>query len=156
MNPLQNLKVVNVTPPAAIVNTASFTTNVIDTLGYDTCRIMVSLGATDIAFTVAKVQESDTKASGTSLTNGADVTGLVFGTSTDISGATSALPSATDDNGVFIFDIDCRTRKRYLLPIITIGTGSTGGFCSCVAILARAEQAPTTAAGMGAKNVLSV
>src|SRR5688572_16313347 len=119
-------KVVVVTNPAAIVDNASFTTGEIDTLGWDYATILVHLGATDIAMTVLKVQESDVSGSGM-----ADVTGLVCsGTTGD-----GRLPTATDDNKVFAFFIDLRGRKRYLDLVATIGDGTVGGFISAVCIL---------------------
>lgn len=146
----------NVTPPAAIVNNASLTCNVIDTLGYRFCRITVILGATDIALTALKVQESDVKASATALTSGADVTGAVFGTSNNDTGVASTLPAATDDNKFYTFEIDLRGRKRYLLPVVTIGNGSAGGFATVIAELDRGENVPTTAAQKGVAQNLRV
>jgi FlaG/FlaF family flagellin (archaellin) len=130
-------KVVNLTPPAAIVDDASLTVAELDTAGFDYAVILVTLGATDIAMTALKVTESDTAGSGH-----ADVTGLIYGTSTDIEGNTSALPSATDDNGIFAFEIDLRGRKRYLDVTATVGNGSTGAFVTVTAILSRASERP--------------
>ena len=151
MNPAQNHKYVNVTPPAAIIDNASATTGVIDCLGYNYAQIIVSLGATDIAMTALKVQESDASGSGF-----ADVTGLVFGTSADIAGNTSALPTATNDNDLFIFEVDLRGRKRYLDLVATFGDGTAGTFASVLAILSRAEDAPVTATERGAVQILRV
>ncbi|MGB0973235.1 MAG: hypothetical protein ACPGVG_20115, partial [Mycobacterium sp.] len=53
-------KFVMVTAPAAIVDNASLTTAEIDTVGYDYARVLVILGATDIAMTALTVTESDT------------------------------------------------------------------------------------------------
>jgi hypothetical protein len=156
MIPAQGMKVVNVLPPAAIIDDASGTTNVIDCKGFDYCTILVILGATDIAVSALKVQESDVAASGTALTNGADVTGLVYGTSANVAGSTSALPTADDDNKVFAFDIDLRARKRYLDVTATFGNGSAGTYCTIIALLSRAEQTPTTAAERGCGDVLRV
>lgn len=152
----QTNKLFNVCPPAAIVNNGSLTCNVIDTLGFRFCRVAVILGATDIALTALKLQESDVKASATALTGGADVTGAVFGTSNNDTGSASTLPSATDDNKFFTFEIDLRGRKRYLLPVVTIGNGSTGGFATVIAELDRGENTPTTAAQKGAAQNLRV
>src|SRR4051812_48989854 len=113
------------------------TCNVIDTLGCADVEIICTLGATDIALTALKVQESDTKSSATALTSGADITNTVMGTAANDTGVTSTLPSATDDNKLFSFKIDLRGRKRYLLPVVTFGSGSTGGFMSILAVLRR-------------------
>lgn len=147
MNYLQNCKVVNVIPPVAIVDDASWTTTEIDTKGYDACAIYINLGATDIAAVALKVQESDTSGS-----DFADVTGLVYGTSTLPAvdgGATSSLPSADDDGKVFAFFIDLKGRKRYLDVVATAGNGTAGTFASGIAVLYKAEQAPTTATDKG-------
>lgn len=147
----QNTKIVNITPPAAIVDNAAYTTAELDVMGFDYCQIFVFLGATDIAMVALKVTESDTAGSGH-----ADITGLVFGTSNGIDGAASTLPSATDDNKFFCFDIDLRGRKRYLDLVATAGDGATGTFLAAWAILSRAEQGKNTAAERGCGQILRV
>lgn len=150
MNQLQATKFFSVTPPAAKVDNGSFTTAEIDTLGYDYLTIVCYLGDTDIAMTALKVGEGDTSGSHT------DVTGLVFGTSTDIDGNTSALPSATDDNEFFVFEIDLRGRKRYIDVTATAGDGSTGTFMAVLAILSRGDEAPISVAERGCGGLLRV
>lgn len=140
--------------PAAIVNNASVTQNVIDTQGYRFLRVEVFLGATDIALSALKLQEADAKSSSTALTSGADITGTVFGTDKNDTGVTSTLPSATDDNKLFTFEIDLRGRKRYILPVVTVGSGSTGAYTTVVARLARGENSPTTAAQKGSAQLM--
>lgn len=149
MNYLLNKKALNITPPAALVNNASATCLVIDTQGYADLEIIVILGATDIALTALKVQESDAEASSTSLTSGADITGTRFGTDNNDAGAASTLPSATDDNHLFSFKIDLRGRKRYLLPVITVGNGTSGAYVTVIALLSRPQQGPRLAADAG-------
>jgi hypothetical protein len=126
MNNLQNVKVVNVTPPAAIKDNASFATTTIDTLGFNKVAIYFALGATDIAMTALKVQESDDSG----MSGAADITGAVYGAT-----GAPALPSADDDNKVFGFFIDLKGRKRYLDVVATAGDGSTGTFGACTAHL---------------------
>lgn len=156
MNHEQGTKKFLVTAPAAIVDNASWTCNVIDTQGYDYCSIDILLGATDIAMAALKVQESDTKSNTTALTSGADVTGLVFGTSTDIDGNTSSLPSSTTDNTVVRVEVDCRKRKRYLLLVATGGDGAAGAYMASVATLSRAEIVPVSATNRGCGQILRV
>lgn len=151
MNPLQHTKFVNLTPPAAIVDDASFTVAELDTKDWDYCTLVCIHGATDVAFTAMKVTESDTAGSGH-----ADVTGLVMGTSNNIAGSASALPAATDDDKIQLFEIDLRYRKRYLDMTITIGNGTVGGFLAVIAILSRAKDAPVTAAERGCDEILRV
>lgn len=133
-------KVVLVTPPQAIVDNASWPTTEVDTLGYDHAEFIWLYGASDIAMAALKVQESDTSGSGFS-----DVSGGVFGTSTNDAGSTSTLPSATDDNKLFSICLDLTKRKRYLDLVATGGDGTTGAYGSCICILTRAEQSPKTA-----------
>ena len=144
-------KILNLTPPAAIVDNASLTVTEIDTNGYDYCNILVFLGATDIAMTALAVTESDTTGSGH-----ANVTGLVFATSTNTAGSTSALPTATDDNDIFEFQIDLRYRKRYLDLTATVGDGTSGGYYTVIALLSRADEPPFTATARGVNQILRV
>lgn len=150
MNRLHNVKFVSITPPGAILDAASATTGEIDTLGFDYLTIVCQVGATDIAMTALKITESDTSGS-----DHADVTGLVYGTSTDIDGNASALPSATDDNKFFVFQIDLRGRKRYIDMVATMGDGTAGGYFTAFGILSRGDASPTTEAAINA-SVLSV
>lgn len=150
MHPSQNFKLVSMTPPAAIVDNASYTVAEIDTAGYEYTNIICYLGATDIAMTALSVTESDATGSGH-----ADVTGLVMGTSTDIDGNTSALPSSTDDNKFVCFDIDLRGRKRYLDVTATAGDGSAGTYMAVFALL-WPRVAPNTVAERGCDTVLRV
>ncbi len=126
MNNLQNVKVVNVTPPAAIRDNASFATTTIDTLGFNKVAIYFALGATDIAMTALKIQESDDAG----MSGAADITGAVYGAT-----GAPALPSADDDNKIFGFFIDLKGRKRYLDVVATAGDGSAGTFGACTAHL---------------------
>lgn len=146
-----NYKLVSVTPPAAIVDNAAFTTGAIDTKGFDHARIIVYLGAIDIAAAALKVQESDASGSGFG-----DVTGLVFGTSTDIDGSTSALPSADDDNKFFVFDISLRGRKRYLDVSLTGGDGSAGTYAAVLCELFHGDACPVTKTARGVAGALAV
>lgn len=150
MTPIQNSKYVLVTPPAAILDNASATTNSIDSAGWDYLTVVCLVGATDIAMTALKLGQSDTDGSYT------DVTGAIFGTSTNIDGSTSALPSATDDNKVFVIEVDLRGKKRYFDLTATAGNGTAGTYFSAVAILSKGEISPNVAAEMGCDEVLRV
>lgn len=147
----QRQKLVAITPPQAIVDNASWTTAEIDTFGFDYATIYVHFGAMDIAMVALKVTESDTAGSGH-----ADVTGLVFGTSTNTAGSTSTLPSATDDNKFFAFEVDLRGRKRYLDLVATGGDGAAGTFLVAWAVLERAEINPDSATDRGCSQILRV
>lgn len=142
-------KKLNVLPPAAIIDNAAAGCLVIDTQGWDSLEIVVQFGAMDIAVAAMKVQQSDVKASATALTSGVDVTGTVVGTDANDTGSASTLPSATADNTLFSFLIDLRGKKRYILPVITLGDGSAGTYVSVLGILGRGKEGPRTAVQAG-------
>lgn len=149
----QNTKVVPIAFSEAITDDDSITTASVDLKGWDYAQVFVYVGTTDIALTALKIQQSDDDASSDAY---ADVTGLVFGTSDNIAGSTSTLPSATDDDSFFIFDIDARKTERYIDLVATVGNGSAGGWVHAFAILSRGEDSPVTAAERGASQVLRV
>ena len=149
MSKLHDAKFVNVTPPAAIVDDASFTTAAIDTLGYKYATVVFQLGATDIAMAALKLQESDASGSGYTDIAGADLSDAV-----DIDGVATALPSDADDNGLIVWQIDLRGRKRYLDVVATAGNGSTGTFGACTAILSRGDVAPESVAQAGCETLI--
>lgn len=148
----QDDKFVSVTPPEAIYDNASLTTATIDTKGYGYARIYLYLGATDIAMATLKVQESDDSG----MSGAADVTGLVVGTSNNIAGSTSALPSSTDDNKCWLFEIDLRGRKRYLDLVATCGNGAAGTYATAWAVLSHGSDAPVSASERGYGDILRV
>lgn len=127
----------------ASANAGSWTGLVIDTAGYDYCDIVIAFGVVGADATALKVQESDAVTNGTTLNGGADVTGLVFGTSTTAFGVASTLPTtATDAQTPQHFRINLIGRKRYLKVTATAGAAATlagGIFC-----LSRSEEMPNT------------
>jgi hypothetical protein len=146
-------QIFNAIPPAASVNGAGFTSNVIDTQGYEYLELLAIFGAIGANVALLKVQESDAKTNATTLTAGADVPGTVVGTDTKDDGTASALPAlTTDNNKVWKFEIDLRGRKRYLQIQCTAGAGAT--FLTAIAELGRGAQLPTTAAQKGAAAVM--
>jgi hypothetical protein len=146
-----DFKYVNITPPAAISDNATLTTSEIDTAGWDHLEVIVILGATDIAMASLAITESDTSGSGH-----ANVTGLVWGTSINISGSTSAVPSATDDNKFHVAQIDLRGRKRYIDVSAVTGDGAAGAYVTIIGRLTKPGVSPTTAAEAGCDEILRV
>ena len=140
MNTKQNSKVFSVTPPAAIVDNASFTTATIDTLGYNYLTVYCYIGALDIAFTALKLQQSDDSG----MSGAADISGCVYGTSTDAYGTASALPTATDDNKIFAFHVNLNGKKRYVDLVATIGDGAAGGYMAAFAVLSNGQSEPNS------------
>lgn len=150
MNAAQQDKLVSVTPPAAIYDNTALTTASVDTKGWGYAKFVLYLGATDIAMTVLKLRESDDDSTYS------DVTGAIYGTSNNIAGSTSALPTATDDNKFFTIEVDLRGRKRYLDLSATAGDGATGTYASVHCVLSRAADGPVTAAERGCGDILRV
>lgn len=149
--PVMTGKFFSITPPAAIVDNAAYTTAEIDTLGFDHLTVVLYLGATDIAMAACALQSSNTSGSGFATPDNLDMNG-----DTDIDGNTAALPTATDDNKFFIWDVDLRGRDRYWDLSITAGNGTNGTFATAFAILSKGDETPTTSAERGAANVLRV
>jgi len=147
----QKVKLARIIDPQAIVNNASFTTQEIDSQDFNYAQIVVYVGATDAAFSTLKIQESATSGSGF-----VDVQGLVMGSDPNDTGSTSALPTATDDNSFFVFDVDLRGRKRYLDLVATVGSGTAGAFATSWCVLSRGNDVPVTAADRDASQVLRV
>jgi hypothetical protein len=151
VNPLQHVKYLSLIDPAAIVDDTDFSTNEIDTKGYDYATIIFQYGTSDIAMAELTVTESDSSGSGHE-----DVTGLIVGTSDNIDGDTSSLPSATDDDELVVFEIDLRGRKRYLDLVATAGDGSSGTYASAVCILSKANVVPLSVSDRGCLELLRV
>jgi hypothetical protein len=153
MNILQQSKLVSITPPAARVDNAAVTTTAVDTFGFNKMKVVVYLGDTDIAMTALKLTESDDSG----MSGATDITGAIFGTSVNPdTGATSALPTASDDNKFFVFFVDLKGRKRYIDLAATAGDGTAGTFIAAWAELSDALTVPSTAAGRGAAANLIV
>jgi len=132
------VKYVPVTPPAAIVDNAAFTTAAVDTLGFRHLTFLVVFGAIDIAPASASIRHSDASNMGSPAT-------LATG------GTDFALATATDSDNLFhVFEIDLLGKKRYLDFEITGGDGAAGSYISVLAILSRPEQSPNSATKHGA------
>lgn len=144
MNASGRQKFVMVTPPAAKVDNAAFTTAAVDTKGWRRCTFVAIFGDIDIAVASAKVRHSDAS----DMSSSADLsTG-----GTDFSLGTAA----GSDNKIHAFDVDCRGKKRYLDFEITGGDGSTGTYLSVIAILSEPEIAPDSAADRGCEVYANV
>ena len=137
-------KTVAITPPAAIVDNAAFTTSSVDTIGFRHCIIYVLLGALDIAVAAMKLRESDDDSSY------ADVSGG------DFSVSPATLPAATDDNKLYAIHVDLRGRKRYLDLSLTGGDGTLGTYAVAWAVLSRGEESPNSVTERGMAQELFV
>ena len=136
MKPLQDNRLDYLVLPGARVNNASYTSNYVDTKGYQFAHVMIRLGATDIAMAALKLQHSD-KNDGTGLT---DISGC------DFSVAPATLPTSGNTNKAFTIDVDLRGKKRYLYLVATAGNGTLGTYLISECLLALGDVEPNTAA----------
>lgn len=133
----QCAKYVAAISPAAIIDNASATTTAIDCKGARYAEFICVQGATDIAMTALKLTECET--SGGSYT---DVPGATFSGGLDTDGTALALPSATDDNQIAVFQVSLDKRMRFFKVVATFGDGTVGGFVSAVARLSKLGKVP--------------
>jgi hypothetical protein len=123
--------------PAAIIDNASATATVVDTAGANYAEFIVQLGATDIAMTAFRLEESDVSGSGYTIVPNAN-----FATGRDSDGVLLTLPSATDDNETMAFKGSLLGRKRFMRLVATFGDGTAGGFISGFARLSGLAVVP--------------
>lgn len=144
----QNTKtVLLLAPTSTVIATDATATSSFATDGFDYCTIDVFLqsstgGTANPA--VLTVSEAD----GTTY---ADITECVGDTAFTIPANPTAAPSVASVK----FELDLKKRKRNLKLSFTPGLAG-GQFAVAVATLSRAEQAPTTDAGKGATEVVTV
>ena len=133
-----------VSPQSATDPTESY----VDTLGFDSALVLISLGATGASgISALKLQESD--ASGSGYTDIVDFDG--DSTYTDIEGSTLALPGAGNDDEVWVVHIDLRGRKRYLQCVVDSATNAS--VLGVTAVLGRAGESIATNAGHTSSTV---
>ena len=124
------------------------TESFVDTLGFDSALVLISLGATGASgISALKLQESD--ASGSGYTDIVDFDG--DSTYTDIEGSTLALPGAGNDDEVWVVHIDLRGRKRYLKCVVDSATNAS--VLGVTAVLGRAGESIATNAGHTSSTV---
>lgn len=124
------------------------TESYVDTLGFDSALVLISLGATGASgISALKLQESD--ASGSGYTDIVDFDG--DSTYTDIEGSTLALPGAGNDDEVWVVHIDLRGRKRYLKCVVDSTTNAS--VLGVTAVLGRAGESIATNAGHTSSTV---
>lgn len=139
MNELQETIVKQAIAPQAIKDAAAFVSQVIDKLDFPGCSYLEfqgQIGATDVAMTVLKVMESDTKTDAVTL----------GGTPALVKDSTTK-PTDADGGKTFAFGIDLRkSRQRYLQLQATAGNGSTGTYLSAKVVGYRPANASSRAA----------
>ena len=139
MNNLQEAKTVWVTEPGAVVDNTAFTTAAVDCKGFSRARIVIGLGATDIALAALSLNESDDSG----MSNSSAVPG------TDFSVSPLTLPDADDDKTLYAIHLNLSGRKRYLDVSLTAGNGSAGTYAVVWADLYGGQVAPVSAEGRG-------
>ncbi len=127
----------------AVVDGATATAIVIDTLGFDELAIIVSHGVCDDALTAFKLQEGPTTSPSSDI-DGADY-------STD-----GTLPTAGYDGKITAFFVNLKNRERYIKVVATAGSSGAGQALSALAILSRAETRPSDADSRGLEQELII
>jgi hypothetical protein len=133
---LQSAKFVNVVPPISVAGGANATVvTVVDTKGFRAAALRVLAGLTGAnGVTVIQWQESH-EANGANAVN--------------IAGANhTALVDANDNVIICTYVNLLGNRRRYLLPLITVGS-TNACLLAADAILYRAEETPNTAVERG-------
>ncbi len=144
----QDFKVVQLIADMTVDN-AAFTTTEIDTKGYAKMAIIASFGNVPANVAAMTVTQSDTTGSG-------HTAYITVGTTTDIAGDTTALPTAAGGDGTsLLFHVNLDGKKRYHDLTVTAGNGSgTVTECSAIAILYNAQDCPVTATQRGVAHVV--
>lgn len=139
MFPLQNTKSVAVVKPASIASNAT-STGIIDTLGYEECKVSVlldSAASTTNNPSALNLQEADT----TDASNFSTISGFEGDTDFTIPAVSATLPTTID------MDVDCRARKRYLRVQLT--PGGAAMICGVTAVLGKAKESPSASVAVG-------
>lgn len=140
---LTTTKFFNAIPPAVIKDNAAYTSYVLDKqtflpTGAKGVLFVASLGATDIAPAVFKVQQAAAASDTTTLTTPSDVKDV------------TTKPAATDDNGLFgIYVPISKWTQRYLQLAATAGNGTNGTYLSAIAIADMEGDGAITADALG-------
>jgi len=133
---LQSCKFVNVVPPISVAGGANATVvTVVDTKGFRAAALRVVsglLGANGVSTIVWQESHESNGANAVNIT-GANHTALV---------------DANDNTIICTFLNNLGNRRRYLLPLITVGS-TNACLLAADAILYRAEETPNTATERG-------
>lgn len=132
---IQNMKPVIAVAPVSL-NNASATAIEVDAGDYTNAVFDLTVGATDGAISVYKIQSATTSG----------------GSFSDVSGATlSTLPGATDDNKVYRINVDLTDRSigRFLQVVLTEDNTGTGIYGVNAYLSNASGNSPDSASGRG-------
>jgi len=151
MNPAQEIRLVQITPPQILVNGAGWVCAELDTLGYDYCTLVVQLGTIGADMAALSVTESNDAGQ-----NHVAIPAATLGNALclNIDGDASAIPVNADDDTFQVFQFDLQHRRRYLQLVATAGAANS--YMSAFAILTRAKTKPVTMADMGCNEVIRI
>lgn len=151
MIPIQSTKTVLMTPPQLKDDGDLASNTYVDTLGYAHLRVIIATGTMDEALgstaegTAVYLEECDT-------TDGS------YDSLSSTPGALLAdAIAATEDDSIFIIDLDLRGRKRYIeVNAPHAGNGTTGVNACIIGILSKAQIHPDSATEAGAAEWIKV
>jgi len=84
------------------------------------------------------------------MSDAADISGAVFGTSLDIDGGTSTLPTDSNDE-IYVLNLDLRGRKRYIDVAVTRGATT---LLSILGILSKGGEITNVLADRGVISMI--
>lgn len=133
---LQNVKFVPVIPPISVAGGANATVvTVVDTKGFRAAALMIRAGALGANGVTTLVWQESHESNGA---NAVNITGANH----------TALVDADDNKVLCTFLNNLGNRRRYLVPLITVGS-TNACLLAADAVLYRAEETPNTAAERG-------
>jgi hypothetical protein len=133
---LQNAKFVSVVPPISVAGGANATVvNVVDTKGFRAAVLKIQAGALGANGVATIVWQESHESNGA---NAVNITGANH----------TALVDANDNITIATFINLLGSRRRYLVPLITVGS-TNACLLAAEAILYRAEETPNTATERG-------
>ena len=140
---IENTKTVLMISPELKDNGAYTSNTGIDTKGYKHLRVIMAVGATDIATTAAPALAESTAVGGT-------YTAITVPTTAALADAISA----TEDGGIFIIDVDLtQARERFIKCLVTAGDGTAGTALAVIGILSKPD-AGTISISAGATEAI--
>jgi hypothetical protein len=110
----------------SLINNGTTTSSTFDILQFSgvaaKLRIVLAIGATDVAFTTLKLQGSNDDSSYE------DIDGSVYGTDIDINGDVSTLPGAGDDNKQYGWTVNSNSGAFRYYQIVATVANATGAY----------------------------
>ncbi len=133
----QNTKILSLFQPDAYAADTAHAVE-IDTLGFDYCTVIVSMGLNDVQGPLVLCSLTEGDASG-SVTDAIAEATIANAACVDVEGSATALANM-DDGDALVYHVNCVGRKRFLRLNATLAA-SAASTCSAIAIMSRKGEA---------------